>query len=189
MKFYGKTLRFKRGITLQISLLYPCNLACEYCTLDMPTGKRPISKQSTLEDWKFYIKNFPVKIKEVFVSGGEPTMIKWLPELLEWLLAEKYHVTVFTNLFNPKMLKVKPNFRYQIIATYHHSDNQERFDKAYKELEGYRVDVQEIGSKKLPYSKVIPFTNNEELQSKLFRVSPDLQLYTSCYEHYYNKSR
>lgn len=201
MKFYGKTLRFKRGITLQISLLYSCNLFCEYCSLEMPTGIRPTAKQATLEEWKSYIKNFPTKIKEVFVSGGEPTLVKWLPEFLQWLLDEGYHVTVFTNLYNPMLLMVKDSYRYQIFATYHKPpkdtlnpekyDIKNRFEVAYHKLtdKGYRVEVNELGYGDLPYSTVSKFNDMDVLKDHDFRVSPDLQVYISCYDHYLQKTK
>lgn len=208
MKWYGKTLKLRRGVTLQISLLYACNLFCEYCSLEMPTGIRPEAKQSTLEEWKTYIKNFPTKIKEVYVSGGEPTLVKWLPELLTWLLNEGYHVTVFTNLFNPDLLMVKNSYRYQIIASYHKPpaaterpdlvkgklinayDSEIRFNKAYYKLKDkYRIEVDEIGTKVLPYSRVKPFNVMETLKDNEFRVSPDLQVFISCYDHFLQKSK
>lgn len=200
MKWYGKTLKLKRGVTLQISLLYACNLFCEYCSLEMPTGKRPEAKQSTLQEWITYIKNFPTKIKEVYVSGGEPTLVKWLPELLQWLLDEGYHVTVFTNLYNPALLMIKPSYRYQIIASYHKPpaetekpelyDSEIRFNEAYYKLKDkYRIEVDEIGTKVLPYSKVKPFNTMDVLKDHEFRISPDLQVFISCYDHFLQKSR
>lgn len=201
MKWYGKTLKLRRGVTVQISLLYACNLFCEYCSLEMPTGIRPEAKQSTLEEWKTYIKNFPTKIKEVYVSGGEPTLIKWLPELLTWLLDEGYHVTVFTNLYNTSLLMVKNSYRYQIIASYHKPipgtknpekyDIKNKFETHYHKLveKGYRVEVDEIGTKVLPYSRVKPFNVMETLKDNEFRISPDLQVYISCYDHFLQKSK
>jgi organic radical activating enzyme len=200
MKWYGKTLKFKRGVTIQISLLYACNLGCEYCSLEMPTGKRPEAKQATLQEWITYIKNFPAKIKEVYVSGGEPTLVKWLPELLEWLLKEGYHVTVFTNLYNVKLLMIKDSYRYQILASYHKPpeeksnpklyDSELRFNAAYYKLKNkYRIEVDEIGTKVLPYSRLKPFNDMDVLKDNEFRISPDLQVYISCYDHFLQKSK
>jgi hypothetical protein len=203
MKFYGKTLWFKRGVTVQISLLYACNLACSYCTLEMPTGIRPTAKQSTLDEWKEFIKNFPVKIKEVYVSGGEPTLIKWLPELCNWLLDEGYHVSVFTDLYDPQLLlKVKNSYRFQIISTFHHDweeklishhlTEEKQFKYSYSLLKnaGYRIEVDEIGYKVLPYSRLKPFIGMDGLKdSEAFRVSPDLQIFNSCYDHFLQKSK
>ena len=190
MKLYGKTLKFKRGITIQIALTYACNLSCEYCSLHIPTGKRPKAPQSSLSDWQRYIKNFPIKIKEVYVSGGEPSLIKWMPDLVNWLLDQKYHVTLFTDLYNPSLiLQIKRSYRFQIVSTYHHSDSMLRFDSAYLALKNkYRIEVDEIGEKHLPYSRVKPFIDEEGLKDNEFRISPDLQIYLSCYEHFKQKS-
>lgn len=190
MSIYGKTLLFKRGITLQISLLYECNLKCLYCSLEMPTGKRPKAKRVSLEDWKHFIKTFPQKIKEVYVSGGEPTLVKYLSELVNWLIDEGYHVILFTDLFNPDLiLKIKKSYKFKIQSTYHHSDSITRFDNAVKKLKGYKIEVDEIGSQLLTYSKVKPFISMEGLKDDELRVSPDLEVFRSCYTHFYEKSK
>ncbi len=190
MSLYGKTLLFKRGITIQISLLYECNLKCTYCSLEMPTGKRPKAKRVGLDEWKQFIKNFPQKIKEVYVSGGEPTLVKYLPELVNWLIGEGYHVILFTDLFNPDLiLKIKKSYKFKIQSTYHHSDSISRFDNAVKKLKGYKLEVDEIGSQLLPYSKVKPFIDVEVLKDDEFRVSPDLQVFKGCYNHFVEKSK
>jgi uncharacterized radical SAM superfamily Fe-S cluster-containing enzyme len=195
MKLYGKTLFFKRGIMLNVNLLYACNLPCTYCTLEMPTGKRPKAKQSTLEQWKETIGNLAsikgLKIREVFVSGGEPSMVDWMPDLVNWLLDEGYHVLVFTNLFRPGLFaQIKKSYRFKIQATYHKVDNPKRFNDAYELARQYhRVDVDEIGTKKLfHYSKLKPFVKMEELKENELRLSPDRQLFMSCYDHFTAKS-
>ena len=192
MKLYGKTLWFKRGRMLNINLLYECNLKCSYCSLEMPTGIRPKAKRVGLDDWKKYVSDFPDKIKEVYVSGGEPSMVKWMPDLVNWLVKEGYHVIVFSNLFNPDLiLQIKKHYRVKIEATYHHDwDELKRFDEAYKKIKDHiRVDVGEIGYQALSYSKLKQFIKMDDLKEKHYRVSPDLKLYDSCYSHYSEKSK
>ena len=196
MKLYSKTLKLKRGYTLGLNLLYACNLKCTYCSLEMPTGKRPTSKQSTLEQWKEYVKNFPCKLKEVTISGGEPTLIDWLPDLINWLLKEGYHVMLFTDLFNASLIrKVNPSYRFHIVSTFHHTDSQLRFESAYHSLKGFNIVVHEIVSellgirKRLSFSIAKPFNTMDVLKDDEFRVSPDLQLFISCYDHYLQKSK
>jgi organic radical activating enzyme len=102
----------------------------------MRNGIKPSSKTITLDGWKEIINAFPIKIKEVFISGGEPTLISWLPDLCNWLLDKGYHVTVFTNLHIPIFLiRVKRSRRFQIYATFHQEqDDMDSFTGAYNEL-------------------------------------------------------
>ena len=195
MKFYGKTLFFKCGIMLQITLTYSCNLHCDHCSLEIPTGKRPKAKPIGLEDWKKIIKGFPVRVREVFISGGEPTLISWLPELCNWLLDQGYHVTVFTNLHNDLALtSVKKSHRFQVFATFHQEhDNPFDFTGAYEAVKKvHNISVGELGDRKkiLPYSKMSKlFRDSSGLMDREFRYSPDGKLYTSCYEHFVDKSQ
>lgn len=194
MKLYGKTLMFRRGKMLNINLLYECNLSCSYCSLEMPTGIRPKAKRAGLVEWKDFITEFTSKnkIREIYVSGGEPTMVKYLPDLVNWLLNQGFHVLVFTNLFNTdRLLQIKDSYRFKIQATYHSNDDSiTRFHNAYKIVtKKHRVDVDEIGKQFLPYSKVKEFMNVEDLKYKEFRVSPDLEVFSSCFDHYTAKSK
>lgn len=192
MKLYYKTLQFRRGGLLQINLLYPCNLKCEYCSLHIPSGNTPKAKESTLEEWKEYIINFPHKIKEINISGGEPTLKRWLPEITNFCLDKGYHTAIYTNLFKPEnILPVKKSYRFKIIATYHHSDSYMRFDRAYQMVKDrFEIEVWEIGTKTLPYSRVKPFNTMQTMKdNKFFAVSPDRELYYSCYEHLLEKGK
>jgi molybdenum cofactor biosynthesis enzyme MoaA len=117
MKLYGKTLWFKRGAMLNINLLYECNLACTYCSLEMPTGIRPKAKRVGLDDWKNFITYFTSKnkIREVYVSGGEPSLVKYMPELVNWLIGKGFHVALFSNLYNPdRILQINKSYRFNL---------------------------------------------------------------------------
>lgn len=193
IKLYGKTLMFRRGKMLNINLLYECNLSCAYCSLEIPTGIRPKAKRVGLDDWKNFITDFTSKnkIREVYVSGGEPSLVKYLPDLVNWLINKGFHISLFSNLYNTdKLLQIKKSYRFKIQATYHQCDSISRFDEAYKKvIKKHRVDVDEIGYRSLSYSKVKPFMDPDGLKDKEFRVSPDLEVFDSCFEHYTEKSK
>ncbi len=194
MKLYGRTLMLKRGTMLQISLTYACQYRCEYCTLKMPTGKQPMSRgRLSFEEWQERIKNFPVKVREVYISGGEPTLVSYMPDLCNWLLDVGYHVTIFTNLHEAlkSLTRIKPSYRLQIWATFHKGHRADLFGGAYHYLkgEGYNITAEELGEKTLDFTKLMQFTTVEALKDPSFRMSPDGQLFTSCYEHYKEKSR
>ena len=194
IKFYGKSLFFRRGTTLIISLSYACNFKCTYCSLKLPTGRQPHAVPIGIEDWKRIITNFPVKVKEVMITGGEPTLITWMPDLCNWLLNKCYHVTVFSNLQCTMSFKeIKNSYRFQIWATFHQEQDDKRFfDGAHQLLVGnnYNIRVGELGEKKLlPYSKLMLFQDNEGLKKPQFIYSPDGKLFTSCYDLYWSQSQ
>jgi len=187
MIFYEKTLIFRRGVMLQINPTYACNFHCSYCSVDMVKGFRPNTKPISMEQWKEKIKTFPVKIREIFISGGEPTLVKWMPEFVNWLLGEGYHVTVFSNLFNAEeFLKVRKSYRFQIRTTYHHigEESLERFEKQYAKVKDYHyVSLCEIGHRTLSYTDVVnEYFTMDDLKTSEFRYAPDGRLYTSHYE-------
>lgn len=194
MRFYEKTLMFRRGVRVSIDLLFPCNLSCPYCVLEIPTKHRPKSKQMNLEAWKEIINTFPTKISQVYVSGGEPTMVKWMPEFVNWLLHEKgFHVMLFTNLFRPEdILKIKNSYRFQIVAALHdvEGENAVRFDSAYQKIKDkYNVMVIEFTDKpQVPYSVHSKFITEKEMNEPKFFYSPDGDLYTNYYKAYEEKS-
>jgi uncharacterized radical SAM superfamily Fe-S cluster-containing enzyme len=153
----------------------------------MVKGHRPKTKSITLEEWKQKISSFPTKIREVFVCGGEPTLIKWMPDLVNWLIEEGYHVVVFSNLYKPlEFLRVKKSYRMQIRTTFHHIDEEslERFESSYNFIKlHHNINVDEIGTeKKLSYSTLKPYLTMDDLKIPEFRYAPDGKLYTSHYE-------
>lgn len=187
MRFYEKTLMFRRGVMLQINPTYACNFHCAYCSVDMVKGKRPSTKGISIEEWKKKVEGFPIKIREIFISGGEPTLVKWIPEFVNWLLDEGYHVTVFSNLFNAEeLLKIKKSYRFQIRTTYHHigEESLERFERQLAKVKDYHtISIAEIGHRTLPYTDVVnEYFVMDDLKSKEFRYAPDGYLYTSHYE-------
>lgn len=150
-------------------------------------GYRPSTKSITLEEWKQRVKTFPTKIREIFISGGEPTLIKYLPDLVNWLIDEGYHVTVFSMLQFPEVfLKVKKSYRFQIRTTYHHTqgETRDRFEKVYGVVKDvHNVSLCEIGRQRLPYTDLVnEWLTMEDLKTPEFRYAPDGQLYTSHYQ-------
>ncbi len=67
---YAIRKRFKRGITLTIALTWKCNLMCPKCALACD-GEMPKDTSESI-DWTEYIKSFPVKIREIYLTRGEP---------------------------------------------------------------------------------------------------------------------
>lgn len=198
MKWYGKTLRLRTGCSVAINLSFRCNFHCRYCNMTLVTGRTPVvQKEMPMDYWQFFLRAFPVKVKEIFITGGEPTLVPWMTVFVSWLLKEGYHVTIFTNLFQYDVfLGIKPHYRLQISATFHHQDSKSRFDLAYGVLSkrGFRVNADEVDDglcKVLSYSRLKPMAQcGEDLQrsdiaTTQFVAIPDGSLVVGCYRSYF----
>jgi organic radical activating enzyme len=191
IKLYWKTLIFKRGFNLAIFLTYKCNLGCSYCILKIPTGNYPHSEISTLEQWMELINRWPVRIKEIYLSGREAVLHPQFVEITNWFLGKGYHIKVFSNLMDiDKFRQIIKIHRFMITATYHHNCDKNKFMSNYNELtKRFRIDVHELGYKILPFSKLMPLVYNSDLiPREYFRISPDRQIYIGCYDIIFNKS-
>lgn len=103
-----------------------CNLKCLYCSETFSSSIaefRKIDQKLSIRQWQDQvmqmIKNNIVHIKEVYLLGGEPLLIKENSELLDYLTDQR--ISVFTNLSldnskNPiyKKLLTKPNVSWEI---------------------------------------------------------------------------
>lgn len=175
------------GQRVHCFLTFVCNLDCGYCTLKFADGEMPVSDTMTLEEWKEVLgKQFPRPIKEVIISGGEPMLMPYFSDLVNWLLHDqKKFVCVFSNLMTTGGLEVKPSVRYRIHATYHHSAKLERFEKhlaLYQKK--YRVNIDEIMNDDTP--KLVtqswrkPYIEKAETEyCRGFFYSPEGRLFTN----------
>jgi len=187
MKLYNKIKRLKRGITVQISLTFRCNYRCSYCSQKFNGGNIE-KKETNFLGWVRWFKRFPYKIREVYVSGGEPTMHPDFVRITTWLLNQGYCVKVFSNLSNPwGLLQLPTSKRLIIKATYHHHIPESVFKYYYDAISHkHRVEVDEIGNEKiLPFTKLHPMqtrTSNDYYDVTMLRISPDLTINLNCYE-------
>lgn len=185
-KGYWKMLFFKRGILLQISLTMKCNYDCDYCSQKFVEKGRVQHKEVGFISWVRFFKRFPYKIKEVYVSGGEPTLHKDFVRIVKYLLGCGYHVKVFTNLKNyKKILELPQTRRLCITTTYHHHVKKETFLIAYNALKNYQIKVDEIGTKILKFSNLKTEGTKEKNDSYMIvclRISPNLRINISCFD-------
>ena len=204
IQLYSKTLWFKRGCRVDFKLTYRCNQMCPYCIIDIPAGRRAESSESTFEEWVKFFEDFPTKIREVMVCGGETTLIDWMPEFVNWLLDRGYHVTVYSNLRVVKpFMRIRRTYRLQLSTTYHHAVSAERFDLTYKLLRqmGFRVNVDEIDDGTEGWTRVLPYSSVKkmictpaEVQEmdkavRQFVVAPDRTIYFGCFDEFKDKGR
>lgn len=184
---YGILRRFKRGITIGISLTFNCNYHCHYCTLRM--GNLRHETHLSLQDWKLIIATFPVRIKEIFITGGEPTIMPYFSDLVNWITDRRTLVTIFTNLYNLTD-NLNPSPYLRINATYHHHVDEIDFRHNYNEMKrrGFQITVDEIGYQLLYFSDLKPeITDIDDLKldNDKLRISPSGHIYTTCYDLFY----
>jgi len=198
IKLYGKSLALRRGISILVNLTFRCNLACTYCNMILPTGKIRMFDLG-LDFWKEKIELFSSihKVKQVQVSGGEVTLIPWMPEFVRWLLGKGFHVLILSNGYNiDRLMKIPKHYRLQFSFTYHHHTDKDEMWAKYEFLTnlGYRVNLKEIpDGKPKVFDSSIPALrccqNADDLLKEdkcfpMFNYGPNGRLYSGCYEMY-----
>jgi len=174
--------KWKSGTRVQLYLSLKCNLNCNYCGNKNYNGKMPNFKwEMTLNQWKNYIITFPTKIKRLDINGGEPFMVKYIVELLEFLIERHIYVYVYTNLTYYK--KIKPSYFLRLIATLHETQNIKLFNtnlNKYKQ-DGHILDIFEIGNRQ--GFSVRNFCVLEYCMTPdYFRVAPDGTIQTNHFD-------
>lgn len=102
---------------LEILLNKSCQLKCEYCSL---YGKDyDLDLNSRLND----LSKIKDNIKNVFILGGEPTLSKYIIDILK--IFKNINVTIFTNLINiNKLIDLKQyHNKLNFICSYHRQVN------------------------------------------------------------------
>jgi len=175
-KFYKNNFLYK-GITLVTILTTRCPLKCSYCPMALEGTKLKFDECS-LEEWKNYITYFPEWMSYVIVSGGEPTLVPYLSEYLNFLTGRGHHVMVFTTLWRPEAFYgVKKTFKLVVVPTFHRTqDTIERFENARKKLDGIvRVLPCEFGNNEIDGSQHKEFFDDEfwYVRDNLLHTAPD----------------
>jgi len=187
---------FSKGAFITLTINTNCNLRCPDCPLWIGHDEFPIWKLCTLEQWKSFIENdVPLWVSQYTICGGETTLVKWMPDLVNWLLSKGHHVGIYTNLFKvEELLRIIPNSRLVIYATFHHQDDKERYERAYHLLK----DRYRIFSWEFEHPMVFPFSVEKEFLDKdkvtdfkSFHCSPHSPITKEIYcgaENYYRQS-
>ncbi len=191
----GIQRRIRKGLRITIIPSYACNYKCSYCSR-IVDGKYPTAKVKTMEEWKKYLTDLDLtfrmdrsKIKEVVITGGEPTLLPYFNELCDWI-TERWILVVYTNLSDvSKLTKLRQTPRLIIHASYHagETDGQAYFNERWEYVDKYhRTIVDEIGERVLKNShkktRLKPFATKETLNTRLamLRVDPNQAAYLHC---------
>jgi len=180
MNLYGKTLFFRRGTLLKVLITYRCNLNCHYCNLKLETGKFPQAKESTAEQWLDIIDRFPVKIKEISIEGGEPTLYPGLAGLVNILIDKGFHIRLYTNLIDiSELKKINKSYKFRVIATWHRFFNKDEFLANYQEIKKlHSIIVYELIYTEFPFSRKRKYQYKaEQLVNKYFFLNPERKIF------------
>ena len=208
--FYRRLIKIKHlhwhTVRVQIMPSFLCNNNCSYCSRHF-VGKMNVKEnehQLSAKQWLQRIDRFPVKVDEITLSGGEPSIYYDITDLINGLVERSIIVLMFTNC-NVPVRNLKPNKRLRIIASLHEGADGGRFIRGadYYQSIGIRVDVDLLDSKIFGLSfpgdrksgggtvnkGVVKYTYSriDCLESKIFNYGPDGKLWTSpgqCYHEY-----
>ena len=140
-----------KGIEVVAIMTTRCNLHCDYCPMFLTDNKYPKYEESTLEEWKEFFEAFPEWISQIFISGGEPSLLPWIGDLINWLSDRGHHVVVLSNLIKVEsFFNVRKDFKVIFFPTFHKSDDPIRYAKAVRELKektGVEIRSQELEKK------------------------------------------
>ena len=89
---------FQRGQSVMILPNYDCNYNCSYCIRTvMEIEHTPPAK--TLDEWQKFLldldgvfKEGKSKIREIVLSGGEPTILPYFIDLSNWILKQGWEL-------------------------------------------------------------------------------------------------
>ena len=180
---WGLMRRLRRGAEIMLNLTFRCTLSCDYCAEMFLSGKMPKSGEIELDDWKYIINNFPTRISTVRITGGEPTLVPYFVELINWLTNKGIYVMVFSNMSIYRD-GIKPTRKLLIEATYHTQQNVERFLrnlKLYRKT--IRVNVHQLDTETIKGIRVFPVRGVEYAYTCVgFIYNPEGKLYLSNIE-------
>lgn len=148
MRFYQKTIRYnkkqggplRRGANVTIVINTVCNLKCyDYCPMYIHGDKTtPKFETCTATEWKRFIEKFPEHIAECHISGGEPSLYKELPELVNWLTSRNTHVVIYSNLFLPEpLIRLNASYLVRVKGVYHHSEELKAFNDKFRAIKSF----------------------------------------------------
>ena len=189
---YGMSKLIKRGITIGMLPTYKCNLDCEYCSNKFGRiGNKFDSSEITPDDWYRLLSSFPVKIRELHITGGEPFMYKQIGELILKMLSLGFHVSLNSNLLIKRDLSMVKSDKFRIEATLHNFKDVVKF---HSNVAYYRqwvtVDIDLFGDGRLKDNKrnkagiAIKAKMGDKdsyvcLDMKRFKFTPDGRLWTN----------
>jgi len=196
---YDNLKRLKRGIRLYLFLSFKCNFDCAYCVAKIPNKQYPAYEgEKTFKEWKEFISTFPVKVRELRITGGEPFENDVTVPLVDWAISKGYFVIIETNLSsNFYRLASLPNIKkLQLYVTYHKTEvDRDEWFSSYNWIKRMKPKCTIIANsfvrEEFPGAVVKNWVEPDSMRVPKFIIGPDLQIFRNCFEAYgaYNERR
>jgi len=189
---YENLKRLKRGIRLYVFLSFKCNFDCAYCVAKIPNKQYPAYEgERTFEEWKEFISTFPVKVKELRITGGEPFENDVTVPLANWAVSEGYFVIIETNLSVNmyKIWQLTNTKKVQLYVTYHRGqiDKDEwllNYNFIKRILPKCTIIANSFAKKEFSSAVVKDWVEPDTMRVPKFIIGPDLQIFRNCFEAY-----
>lgn len=135
---------------VHLDLTKNCNLRCLYCYQEPYIGKNLIGPELSFSELRALIDELAqMNVAKLVISGGEPFLISFLPEIIEYANRKGIAVpTLFTNgtIFGKNIEYVKERRKEITLAI---------------SLDGHNEDVHGYSRGKLTFEKVIDFIESD----------------------------
>jgi len=151
-------------IKIKIKNTFRCDLRCEYCCIDIVSGRESKFEELGYQDWLQIVDNFPIRVGIVILIGGEPFFRKDSVDLINTLTAKKIIVKVLTNQTYKRMLDINPTPFVKFLSTYHHGQVPKDYwmDLNAQIKKKYRTRTYEVGKGICANSEVLTLVTNSE---------------------------
>ncbi len=187
---YGINVRLKRGIRLYLNLTHRCNLDCSHCNWKLfNKGMPKVTEEKTVYEWIDFLYDFPIRFREVFIVGGEPSLYKDIGTLVGWLLSQKKNVMIYSNMMNDRLLTLPKHSNLIVVGTNHlfAKDIYINIDKFYRNFNNLKCRKQ--------YKEIGYTVRNHELKDidrhfDGIAIGPDLLMFANYrqYIEHYNRN-
>ena len=164
----GKSVKnhfWTKGSVMAAVINTKCNFHCSYCPMFLTDNKYPKFKECSLDEWKEFFYKYPDWLSLIFVTGGEPSLLEWIGDLVNFLTERNHHVCLFSNMHKPEnLIKIEKSFKFVLIPTFHPEyEDKKVFEEKVNYLKRFfRVAPQEMEEKKeMPFTKFKQKFRNE----------------------------
>jgi len=156
----------KYPTNIHLVLTHLCNLRCKHCCIS--AGKRKFT-EFTIEDWKRGFDNLfsVIQKPDITISGGEPTVVCYLPKLISFLRPKVKRIVLYTNGHNniDSILDSVDEVQVSLEGLSSSTHNYIRGEKAYEKVSDFILNFK--NKEKLKVAFTILFHNFDELQNNI----------------------
>lgn len=156
----------KYPTNIHLALTHRCNLRCKHCYIS--AGNESLN-ELTLEGWKDGFDNLFSSIPkpDITISGGEPTVVSYMPELIRFLRPKTKRIVLYTNGLNNinKILDSIDEVQVSLEGLSGRTHDFIRGENTYKKVSDFILNFK--NKEKLKVAFTILYHNFDELVNNL----------------------